>query len=134
MNTLTLTHTSAALGRIGAARPALRTLARRAAPFLAIVAVVAVMAAPVYAQSGGQVGEPSTQPIDTVLTKLRNFFITILLPIGGAIAIGWAVVMAWQGGREGVGNVIKVVGMTLLGLAAVGVIELLKAWADGRSR
>jgi hypothetical protein len=131
MNTLTLTH---ALGRVGAARPTLRILARRAAPVLAMVAVVAILASPVYAQSGGQVGEPSTQPIDAILTRLRNFFITLLLPIGGAIAIGWAVVMAWQGGREGVGNVVKVVGMTLLGLAAVGVIELLKAWADNRAR
>jgi hypothetical protein len=87
------------------------------------------MTTPAFAQS-----TPSTTPIDVVITKLRDFLITVILPLAGAIAVVWAVFHIWQGGREGVSNFAKTLISILIGLAAVGLIQLLEAFASGRGR
>lgn len=114
-----------------AANPRMRRTARLAAPSMVFALMMLVMAAPAFAQT---VGEPSTTPIDTIVTKVRNFLITVLMPLIGAIAIVWGAFLLYQGGREGMGNMIKVVGATLAAFGAVGLIELLKAFAEGRAR
>ena len=114
------------------AHPKVRVFLRASVPVLLCVLVVGVMADTAFAQ--GTVGTPSEPPIDEIVTKLRNFLITILMPLVAALAIVWAAFMLYQGGREGMGNMIKVVGATLAALGAVGLVNLLQAFAAGQSR
>jgi type IV secretory pathway VirB2 component (pilin) len=114
------------------AHPKVRVFLRAGVPVLLCVLVIGLMADPAFAQ--GTVGTPSETPIDEIVTKLRNFLITILMPLVAALAIVWAAFMLYQGGREGMGNMIKVVGATLAALGAVGLVNLLQAFAAGQSR
>jgi len=82
----------------------------------------------------GTVGTPSETPIDEIVEKLRNFLITILLPLVAAVAIVYAAFLLYSGGREGMGNMLKVIGATLAALGAVGLVNLLQAFASGQSR
>lgn len=112
--------------------PTVRAIARASVPMIACILVIAVMASPAFAQ--GTVGTPSETPIDEIIEKLRNFLITIVMPLVAALAIVWAAFQLYQGGREGMGNMIKVVGATLAALGAVGLVNLLQAFAAGQSR
>lgn len=120
------------VARAAVASPRRRRLVRTAVPVLVAMAVIGVLAIPAFAQ--GSVPEPSTTPIDTIVEKLRNFLIGVLLPLVSACAVVYAAFLLFSGGREGMGNMLKVVGATLVALGAVGLIQLLQAFANGQSR
>jgi hypothetical protein len=99
---------------------------------LAIIFVMLVCALPALAQTGSPGTDPPTTNIDVIVEQLRNFIITVLMPLVAALAIVWACFQLYSGGREGMGNMLKVVAATLAALGAVGLVELLKAFASGQ--
>jgi type IV secretory pathway VirB2 component (pilin) len=112
--------------------PAARRALRHARSVLVVAVVVLVFVGPVLAQTGSPGTEPPTTNIDVIVEQLRNFIITVLMPLIAALAIVWACFQLYSGGREGMGNMLKVVGATLAALGAVGLVELLKAFAGGQ--
>jgi type IV secretory pathway VirB2 component (pilin) len=107
--------------------------ARRLETALHMGVLLLVYAMPVLAQTGNPGTEPPTTNIDIIVEQLRNFIITVLMPLVAALAIVWACFQLYSGGREGMGNMLKVVGATLAALGAVGLVELLKAFAGGQA-
>jgi len=106
--------------------------ARFGGAIVGIAVVIAVSSISVLAQTGDPGTEPPTTNIDVIVEQLRNFIITVLMPLIAALAIVWACFQLYSGGREGMGNMLKVIGATLAALGAVGLVELLKAFAGGQ--
>jgi hypothetical protein len=105
---------------------------RHARSVLVVAVIVFSCVAPVLAQTGSPGTDPPSTNIDVIVEQLRNFIITVLMPLIAALAIVWACFQLYSGGREGMGNMLKVVGATLAALGAVGLVELLKAFAGGQ--
>jgi hypothetical protein len=111
---------------------AFRSHARLGGALLGFAIVATLCTISALAQTGGSGTEPPTTNIDVIVEQLRNFIITVLMPLIAALAIVWACFQLYSGGREGMGNMLKVVGATLAALGAVGLVELLKAFAGGQ--
>jgi type IV secretory pathway VirB2 component (pilin) len=109
-----------------------RPLSRYARPVSILALCLLVCAGTALAQTGNPGTEPPDTNIDIIVEQLRNFIITVLMPLIAALAIVWACFQLYSGGREGMGNMLKVVAATLAALGAVGLVELLKAFAGGQ--